>query len=109
MNTMLQVSGAATKAQTLSSGFEKQDWPLVLAELAQRVKHWMKRNWIKMYNKNSTVLRVETVINHPYDFRIYRSGRRSGKTHPRMLPHSRRWRITRKGLRVLGPLIEVYA
>ena len=25
------------------------------------------------------------------------------------IPHSRRWRITRKGLRVLGPLIEVYA
>jgi hypothetical protein len=54
-----------------------------------RVKHWMKRNWIKMYNKNSTVLRVETVINHPYDFRIYRSGRRSGKTINGWFPMSK--------------------
>ena len=54
-----------------------------------RVKHWMKRNWIKMYNKNSTVLRVETVINHPYDFRIYRSGRRSGKTIHGWFPMSK--------------------
>jgi hypothetical protein len=158
------------KAQALSAGFEKEDWPVVLAELATRVnpllktslkgmhyywvcdqmeyatdivfkksfpelygkllnhsivrmgardiltflgkvfdgrfkgrqqnhcrprqpgarvKHWMKKNWIKMYNKNSTVLRVETVINHPYDFRIYRSGRRSGRTIHGWFPMSK--------------------
>jgi hypothetical protein len=25
------------------------------------------------------------------------------------IPHPRQWRITRKGLRVLGPLVETYA
>ena len=44
-----------------------------------RVKHWMKRNWIKMYNKFGSVLRVETVINHSYDFKILRRGKRNGE------------------------------
>jgi hypothetical protein len=44
-----------------------------------RVKHWMKRNWMKMYNKFESVLRVETVINHSYDFKILRHGRRNGE------------------------------
>jgi hypothetical protein len=34
----------------------------------RRVKHRMKLNWIKMYDKR-TVLRVETVINNPEEFR----------------------------------------
>ena len=34
----------------------------------RRVKHRMKRNWIKMYNKEGSVLRVETVINQPDEF-----------------------------------------
>lgn len=54
-----------------------------------RVKHWMKRNWIKMYNKNSAVLRVETVINHPYDFYIYRSGMRKGEPVKGWFPMSK--------------------
>jgi hypothetical protein len=31
----------------------------------RRVKHRMKRNWIKMYNKEGSVLRVETRIASP--------------------------------------------
>lgn len=54
-----------------------------------RVKHWMKGNWIKMYNKNSTVLRIETVINHPYDFHIYRSGIRKGESIKGWFPMSK--------------------
>jgi hypothetical protein len=38
----------------------------------RRVKHRMKRNWIKMYNKDGSALRVETVINQPDEFRIRR-------------------------------------
>ena len=34
----------------------KRRWP------GARVKHWMKGNWIKMYDKHGCVLRVETVI-----------------------------------------------
>jgi hypothetical protein len=44
-----------------------------------RVKHRMKENWIKMYDKNGLVLRIETVINRPYDFKVRRRGIRKGK------------------------------
>lgn len=40
-----------------------------------RIKHTMRRNWIKMYNKHGIVLRVEMVINRPQEFRISRLGR----------------------------------
>lgn len=40
-----------------------------------RIKHVVRGNWIKMYNKNRIVLRVETVINRPQEFRIFRLGR----------------------------------
>ena len=45
----------------------------------RRVKHRMKCNWIKMYDKG-TVLRVETVINDPEEFRVRKQVRRDGKT-----------------------------
>ena len=41
----------------------KRRWP------GARVKHAMKANWIKMYDKHGCVLRVETVINDPYELR----------------------------------------
>ena len=44
-----------------------------------RVKHRMKENWIKMYDKHGSVLRIETVINHPYEFKVRRRGKRQGK------------------------------
>jgi len=43
-----------------------------------RVKHRMKKNWIKMYDKFGSVLRIETVINHPYEFKVRRTGKRKG-------------------------------
>jgi hypothetical protein len=43
-----------------------------------RIKHSMKRNWIKMYNKAGHVLRIETVINQPREFKIRRKGIRNG-------------------------------
>ena len=51
----------------------KKRWPGV------RVKHRMKMNGIKMYDKHGSVLRIETVINHPYEFRVRRRGRRHGQ------------------------------
>jgi hypothetical protein len=44
----------------------KLRWP------GARIKHWMKENWIKMYDKHGCVLRVETVINNPYEFKVRR-------------------------------------
>lgn len=37
------------------------------------IKHWMKRNAIKMYDKDGLVLRIETVINDPREFRVHRA------------------------------------
>jgi len=44
-----------------------------------RVKHWVNGNAIKMYNKQPTLLRIETVINRPYEFKVRRPGRRKGR------------------------------
>ena len=51
----------------------KKRWPGV------RVKHRMKENWIKMYDKHGVILRIETVINHPREFKVYRQGKRNGE------------------------------
>lgn len=41
-----------------------------------RVKHRMKQNWLKMYDKAGFVLRIETVLNEPEEFRVRRRVRR---------------------------------
>ena len=42
-----------------------------------RVKHGMKANWIKRYDTHGGVLRIETVINDPHEFKVRRRcGRR---------------------------------
>jgi hypothetical protein len=38
-----------------------------------RIKHRMKTNWLKMYDKFGRVLRVETVINSAKEFWVYRT------------------------------------
>jgi hypothetical protein len=38
-----------------------------------RIKHRMKSNWLKMYDKFGIILRVETVINSPKEFWVYRT------------------------------------
>lgn len=37
-----------------------------------RIKHRVKNNWIKMYDKRGLVLRIETVINDPKEFKVRR-------------------------------------
>jgi len=51
----------------------KKRWP------GARIKHRVRDNWIKMYDKFGIVLRVETVINDPHAFRIRRHGIRKGE------------------------------
>jgi hypothetical protein len=36
------------------------------------IKHYMKNNWLKMYDKLGLILRVETVINQPGEFKVFR-------------------------------------
>jgi hypothetical protein len=40
-----------------------------------RIKHRMRRNWLKLYDKFGVILRVETVINAPQEFSVYRTRR----------------------------------
>ena len=43
-----------------------------------------------MYDKFGSVLRVETVINHPYEFKIRRRGKRRGETVMGWFPMAKR-------------------
>ena len=45
----------------------------------RRVKHRMKQNWLKLYDKAGLIVRVETVINSPEEFRVRRRVRRRGR------------------------------
>jgi hypothetical protein len=38
-----------------------------------RIKHRMKSHWLKMYDKFGRILRIETVINSPKEFWVYRT------------------------------------
>ena len=55
-----------------------------------RLKHWVNGNSVKMYD-HGNVLRVETTINNPKEFRSYRSkvGEPAG---------AKRWRVLRRGV-----------
>jgi len=64
------------------------------------VKHRLNRNSIKMYDKQGTVLRVETTINDPRDMKVLRP--REG--HPL---EARTWQRLRKGVADLHRRTEV--
>ena len=44
-----------------------------------RIKHWVEENSIKMYDKQGTVLRIETTINNPKRFKVRRKATRQGE------------------------------
>jgi hypothetical protein len=52
---------------------QKDRWP------GARIKHRMKNNWLKMYDKFGCVLRIETVINDPREFRVRGLRTRAGR------------------------------
>jgi len=51
-----------------------------------RIKHWVEENWIKMYDKQGSVLRIETTINNPRRFKVYRRATRKGQRVLAWLP-----------------------
>src|SRR5262249_10280421 len=51
----------------------KDRWP------GARIKHRMKNNWLKMYDKFGLVLRIETVINNPREFQVRRLRTRNNR------------------------------
>lgn len=55
--------------------------------LGTRIKHRMTKNWLKMYDKFGLILRVETVINRPKEFSVYRTRHhRDGSTSQGWFP-----------------------
>jgi hypothetical protein len=56
-----------------------------------RIKHRLNSNSIKMYDKQKSVLRVETTMNDPSDFKVYR--RAGGDPNSKLC-----WRVLRKGV-----------
>jgi hypothetical protein len=52
---------------------QKARWP------GARIKQSMKNNWLKMYDKFGLILRIETVINNPREFRVRRLRTRAGR------------------------------
>jgi hypothetical protein len=89
---VMRFLGRKTTAQGPHGKFEGE----VVTDLKRRVdgtriKHRVNRNWIKMYDKQGSVLRVETVINNPRDMKVYRTkeGDEGGE---------KSWRRLRKGV-----------
>jgi hypothetical protein len=62
-----------------------------------RVKHAMKSNLLKMYNKSAGIVRLETVINDPTEFRVRRRDSHGALT----------WQPMRKGVAWLWRYAEV--
>jgi hypothetical protein len=65
-----------------------------------RIKHWVNRNSIKMYDKQGSVLRVETTIITARDIKVYRP-KEGDPDGPK------EWRVLRKGTADLHRLAQV--
>lgn len=65
-----------------------------------RIKHWVGTNHIKLYDKQGSNLRVETTINNPHDFKVFRP--KEGESTKDL-----DWRILRKGVADLYRRAEV--
>jgi hypothetical protein len=65
-----------------------------------RIKHRVDSNSIKMYDKQGSVLRIETTINNPRMFHVFRERTRKGQV-------SLGWVPMRKGLADIARRVEV--
>jgi len=65
-----------------------------------RVRHQVQENWIKMYDKEGCVLRIETTINNPHRFKAYRKAIRRGE-------RVKDWFPLRKGVADLRRRVEI--
>lgn len=65
-----------------------------------RLKHQANGNSIKLYDKQGSVLRVETTLNRPHEFRVYRASERD--------PQGRlKWQVLRKSVGDLHRRAEI--
>ena len=65
-----------------------------------RIKHWVSGDSIKMYNKQGSVLRVETTINNPRNFKAFRRANDDETKAPK-------WQRMRKGVSDLHRRCEI--
>lgn len=65
-----------------------------------RLKHQANGNSIKLYDKQGSVLRIETTLNRPHQFRVYRASERDPQS-------SKRWQVLRKGIGDLHRRAEI--
>lgn len=65
-----------------------------------RLKHQANGNSIKLYDKQGSVLRVETTLNRPHQFRVYRASERDPE-------QKKRWQVLRKSVGDLHRRAEI--
>ena len=65
-----------------------------------RIKHWLEENSIKMYDKQGSILRIETTINNARRFKVRRMTLRKGVRRMRWIP-------MRHGVADLGRRVEI--
>src|SRR5262249_35318775 len=70
--------------EVLTDG-KKDRWP------GARVKHRVKNNGLKRYDKFGQVLRIETVINQPREFKVRRRRQRQGRSQMVWCPMNKAW------------------
>lgn len=75
-----------------------------------RIKHQMKSNKLKMYDKAGSVLRIETTINDPSEFRVWRKiGKGKPAWHPVPKGVSWLWRFAEVSRSANGRYLESLA
>jgi hypothetical protein len=84
------------KRRSISSGEVKAD--LQRRFEGVRIKHWVEENSIKMYDKQGSVLRIETTINNPKRFRVRRRLTRDSQY---------KWLPLRKGIADIRRRVEI--
>jgi hypothetical protein len=65
-----------------------------------RLKHEANGNSVKLYDKQGSVLRVETTLNRPHEFRVYRASERDPE-------QKKRWQVLRKSVGDLHRRAEI--
>lgn len=68
-----------------------------------RVKHSLSGNSIKLYDKQGSVLRVETTLCRPQEFRVWRGPESGGRTRSK----AKAWRMLRRGVADMNRRAEV--
>ena len=75
-----------------------------------RIKHQMKSNKLKMYDKAASVLRIETTINDPSEFRVWRKiGKGPMAWHPLPKGVAWLWRFAEVSRSANGRYLEALA